>query len=103
MRLTRYLVIIAALAAMGLAAIHLRARATRIGYEIARERGREQELLEERAHLRFDLGRLKAPDRIIEQAERLNLVPVPSATGGLPASGRSALRTGGQAASGARR
>ena len=87
MRLTRYLVIIAALAATGLAAIHLRARTTRIGYELARERGRERDLLEERARLRFDLGRLKAPDRIIERAERLNLVPAPRATGGQAASG----------------
>jgi len=74
-RIARFVAVVAALTAMGLAAIHLRARTTRAGYELARERARQRQLQEERARLRFEVGRLKAPDRIIEQAHRLDLVP----------------------------
>jgi hypothetical protein len=88
-------VIVAALTAMGLAVVHLRARATRMGYELAQEQGRQQQLLEERARLRYDLGRLRTPERMIEQAERLNLAPTPPGTasppGGGPAARRAAL------------
>ena len=88
MRISRFVAVVAALAAMGLAAVHLRARTTRMGYELVRQRARQRQLQEERARLRFELGRLKAPDRIIERAQRLNLVPVPPVRSGPPRTAR---------------
>ena len=87
MRIVRYLVVIAALAAMGFGVVGLRARAIRLGYALVREREREWALLEERARLRFELARLKRPDRLFEEAERLNLLP-PREGVPLPPSGK---------------
>jgi hypothetical protein len=104
-RVARYVVIVAALAAAGMAAVHFRARTTRIGYGMARERAEGRRLLEEQAELRFQLGRLKAPGRMMEQGKQLHLLLVPPATVAPPPSAaNSHPRAGGpQSASGARR
>lgn len=77
MRVTRYVLILAALTAMGLVTVNLRAQATRTAYHIARERVRQREILEERARLRMELAALKSPERMMRQAKTLNLELLP--------------------------
>lgn len=72
-RVFRYVLIVAALTVIGLAAVGARARTTRLGYEMAAERARERQLLDERARLRFELAQLSTPARIEEQANALDL------------------------------
>jgi len=87
-RLTRYAVIVVILTAIGLATVHLRARTTRAGYRLARERVRQRELLGERARLRSALAALKDPDRVTERAVERDMWLLPPQAGAEHRDGR---------------
>ena len=68
---TRFLVIVALTVSMALAYIHIKVRATKLGYEISVNKDRKDELFKENLFLEAEFMKLKSPERIEYLAREL--------------------------------
>lgn len=73
MKVSRILFLFAALLALGMALVHLRAETQQAGYVISKLQGRQRELKRECLELELELARLRNPVRLEDEVERMAL------------------------------